>query len=75
VFRALEDWHRWLGASAANRTSTRAVTGACNLAFLALAVSGLYLWWPRTWTPSHTRASARTATVRPVANGQVPGAA
>jgi uncharacterized iron-regulated membrane protein len=56
VFRALEDWHRWLGASAANRTSMRAVTGACNLAFLALAVSGLYLWWPRTWTPSHTRA-------------------
>ncbi len=34
----------------AGRTVGRAVTGACNLAFLFLVVSGFYLWWPRTWT-------------------------
>ena len=28
----------------------RAITGASNLAFLFIVVSGLFLWWPRTWT-------------------------
>jgi len=55
-FRTLEDWHRWLGVSAENRASGRAVTAACNLAFLALAISGLYLWWPRKWLAGHMRA-------------------
>lgn len=51
-FRVVTDWHRWLGASGegAGRSVGRAVTGACNLAFLFLVVSGFYLWWPRTWT-------------------------
>jgi uncharacterized iron-regulated membrane protein len=31
----------------------RAITGACNAAFLVLAVTGLYLWWPRQWTARH----------------------
>ena len=26
------------------------ITGACNLAFLVLAISGVYLWWPRKWS-------------------------
>jgi uncharacterized iron-regulated membrane protein len=46
----LEQWHRWLGASDEHRAVGRAITGACNAAFLFLAVSGLYLWWPRKWT-------------------------
>jgi uncharacterized iron-regulated membrane protein len=33
-----------------NRPIGRAITGACNLAFLVLAVSGIYLWWPRRWS-------------------------
>lgn len=51
-FRVVTNWHRWLGASGegSGRTFGRAVTGACNLAFLFLVVSGFYLWWPRTWT-------------------------
>jgi uncharacterized iron-regulated membrane protein len=49
-FRYVTDWHRWLGASDQHRTTGRAITGACNLAFLFLVVSGPYLWWPRTWT-------------------------
>jgi uncharacterized iron-regulated membrane protein len=48
-FRAITDWHRWLGAQGASRATTRAITGACNLGFLFLVMSGFYMWWPRTW--------------------------
>lgn len=47
--RQMEDWHRWLARSGDSRTTGRAITGACNAAFFFLAVSGLYLWWPRKW--------------------------
>jgi uncharacterized iron-regulated membrane protein len=52
VMHVIEDWHRWLGS----RDLGRPITGACNLAFLGLAVSGLYLWWPRTWSRIAVRA-------------------
>jgi uncharacterized iron-regulated membrane protein len=55
-FRTLENWHRWVGMSTENRSLAKSITGASNVAFLLLAVSGLYLWWPRTWLPQHTRA-------------------
>jgi uncharacterized iron-regulated membrane protein len=55
-FRTIENWHRWLALPGDGRATGRAITGACNLAFLALAVSGIYLWWPRRWSPQHTRA-------------------
>ncbi|MEW6304433.1 MAG: PepSY-associated TM helix domain-containing protein [Verrucomicrobiota bacterium] len=48
-FHVITDWHRWLGAHGENRATGKAITGACNLAFLFLVVSGFYLWWPRTW--------------------------
>ncbi|HKG45722.1 MAG TPA: PepSY-associated TM helix domain-containing protein [Pyrinomonadaceae bacterium] len=48
-FRAVTDWHRWLGAKGDNRNVARAITGACNLGFLFLVMSGFYLWWPRNW--------------------------
>lgn len=48
-FKSVEDRHRWLGARLEKRKITRAVTGACNLAFLFLVCSGLYLWWPKSW--------------------------
>jgi uncharacterized iron-regulated membrane protein len=49
-FRATEDLHRWLGAGVAHRAAGRAVTGACNLAFLVLLISGPILWLPRRWS-------------------------
>jgi uncharacterized iron-regulated membrane protein len=49
-FRTVTDWHRWLGAQGENRNTMRAITGACNLGFLILVVSGLYLWWPQRWS-------------------------
>lgn len=41
--------HRYLSQSGDKRPAGKAITGACNLAFLFLAVSGLVLWWPRAW--------------------------
>lgn len=55
AFRTLTGWHRWLGATEA-RATARAVTGASNLAFAFLALSGLYLWLPRRWTGAAVRA-------------------
>lgn len=51
------DWHRWLALSGDNRPLGKAVTGACNLAFLFLALSGLWLWWPRAWNARILRPS------------------
>ena len=48
-FRTVTEWHRWLGAKGDNRNVARAITGACNLGFLFLVMSGFYLWWPRSW--------------------------
>ena len=53
AMHVIEDWHRWLGS----RDVGRPYTGACNLAFLGLAISGLYLWWPRRWTRHVLRGS------------------
>lgn len=49
-FHVVTDWHRWLAAEGASRTTARAITGACNLGFLFIVISGLYLWFPRKWT-------------------------
>src|SRR5262245_8606982 len=46
-FHVVTDWHRWLGAHGASRNTARAITGACNLGFLFIVSSGIYLWWPR----------------------------
>jgi uncharacterized iron-regulated membrane protein len=49
-FRVATEWHRYLGAGGESRASGRAITGACNLAFLFIVASGFYLWWPKSWT-------------------------
>ncbi len=51
-FRQVTDWHRWLAAKGETRDLGRAATGAANLAFLLIVLSGMWLWWPRnlTWT-------------------------
>ena len=54
-FRFILDWHRWLGAQGEGRATARAITGASNLGFLFLVVSGFYLWWPRRWTWSQVK--------------------
>lgn len=54
---SMVDWHRWLGREGDNRAVGKAITGACNTAFVVLAITGLYLWWPRSW---HLKAAMRS---------------
>ena len=46
-FAKVQDVHRWLAFSEESRPAGKAMTGAANLLFLGLALSGLYIWWPR----------------------------
>jgi uncharacterized iron-regulated membrane protein len=55
-FSTVEDWHRWLGVSAKQRPVGRAITGACNLAFLIIVVTGPFLWWPKRWSWKNIKA-------------------
>jgi uncharacterized iron-regulated membrane protein len=48
-FSAVTGWHRWFNATGESRATARAITGASNLAFLFLVLSGIYLWLPRMW--------------------------
>jgi uncharacterized iron-regulated membrane protein len=52
-FQEVTAWHRWLGAKGEGRTTAKAITGACNLAFLLLIVTGPFIWWPKQWTRQH----------------------
>jgi uncharacterized iron-regulated membrane protein len=49
-FQKMTSWHRWLGVEGPGRATARAITGACNLAFLVLIITGAYLWLPRKWS-------------------------
>lgn len=44
------DWHRFLGREGEQRPMGKLINGVCNIAFFALAVTGLYLWMPRNWS-------------------------
>jgi uncharacterized iron-regulated membrane protein len=55
TFRAIMAWHRWLGVEGEGRATAKAITGACNLAFLGLVISGAILWWPKQLTWRHVR--------------------
>ena len=48
-FAAVTGWHRWFNASGESRATARAITGASNLAFLFLVLTGVYLWLPRVY--------------------------
>ncbi|WP_417469772.1 PepSY-associated TM helix domain-containing protein [Maricaulis sp.] len=48
-FRAVTSLHRYLAMSGEARETGAAITGAANLAFLFILVSGFYLWWPKAW--------------------------
>jgi uncharacterized iron-regulated membrane protein len=54
-FQTMTSWHRYMGASGDYRPIGRAATGASNLAFLLLGITGLYIWWPKRLTLQHLR--------------------
>jgi uncharacterized iron-regulated membrane protein len=49
-FRVMTTWHRYLALEGASRATGKAITGAANLIFLFIVLSGMYLWLPRLWT-------------------------
>ncbi|HEX5869697.1 MAG TPA: PepSY-associated TM helix domain-containing protein, partial [Longimicrobium sp.] len=49
-FQKVVALHRWVGAEGENRELGKKISGASNLLFLFLVVSGFYLWFPRNWT-------------------------
>ena len=49
-FRTVTNWHRYLAMEGPGRPTGKAITGAANLAFLFIVLSGMYLWLPRIWS-------------------------
>ena len=49
-FEGVRGWHRWLGVSGGAVRKGRALTGAANVAFLFLLLTGPLLWLPRRLT-------------------------
>ena len=49
-FEGAHNWHRWFNVSGGSVRRARAVTGAVNLAFLFLLLTGPILWIPRPVT-------------------------
>ena len=47
IMSSLRSWHRWLAMSDDSRPIGKAITGASNLLFFFLAISGIYIWFPR----------------------------
>ena len=54
-FRVMTSWHRWLALEGTSRAVGKAVTGAANLMFLFIVLSGIYLWLPKIWSRTQLR--------------------
>jgi uncharacterized iron-regulated membrane protein len=56
AFRTIREWHRWLGRAESTRAIGKGITGAANLVFVFLLITGIYLWFPRKWNWSSVKA-------------------
>ncbi len=65
-FEGVHNWHRWFNVSRGSVRRARAVTGAVNVAFLFLLLTGPILWLPR---PVTRRSLANVILFRPRATG------
>ena len=65
-FESVHNWHRWFNVSGGSVRRARAVTGAFNLAFLFLLLTGPILWIPR---PVTRRSLANAILLRPRERG------
>ena len=54
-FRATEDLHRWLALPGAGRAVGKSINDAANFLFFVLAISGVYIWFPRQLSLRHLR--------------------
>jgi uncharacterized iron-regulated membrane protein len=49
--QSMISWHRYLGFTGeVSRPRGKWANGVCNIAFCVLAITGLYLWMPRSWS-------------------------
>jgi uncharacterized iron-regulated membrane protein len=55
VLHVFEEWHRWLGREGKGQAVGKLITGIANAAFLFLCITGVYMWWPRSWKPKALR--------------------
>ena len=55
-FSKVRGWHRWFNMTGDNRSFARIITGAANLMFLFLVLSGIYLWLPEIYARAALRA-------------------
>jgi len=55
-FSTVRGWHRWFNMTGDSRSSARVITGAANLMFLFLVLSGIYLWLPKIYAQATLRA-------------------
>ena len=65
-FEDVRGWHRWFNLSGGSIRKGRAITGAVNVAFLFLLLTGPILWIPR---PISRRSLAGVLLLRPGARG------
>lgn len=60
--RAFFSWvrslHRWLALEGAGKDVGKTITGAVNIGFAIIILSGLYLWLPKVWRWQVVRAKA-----------------
>lgn len=57
-FRTVQDAHRWLALSGSGRDVGKSINAAANFLFLFLAMSGVYIWFPRRRSWKHFKAAA-----------------
>ncbi len=65
-FEGVHNWHRWFNVSDGSVRRARAVTGAVNVAFVFLLLTGPVLWIPRRLT---RKALGNALLLRPGAKG------
>lgn len=53
----VRSFHTSLGALASFRRTGKVVVDTCNVAFFFMALSGLYMWFPRKWNWASLRSS------------------
>lgn len=56
-FRTVEDAHRWLALPGSGRNVGKSINDVANILFLFLAISGVYIWFPRHFSWKHFKAA------------------
>lgn len=49
ILGPISTWHRYIGFNGEGQAIGKAITGAGNVIFLFILVSGIYLWLPKIW--------------------------